>query len=224
MNAGFSNLDYLRQQLLSKALPADVSFDAVITAIGLGVFGLIEKFCNRKFMWQIGWQQVFGADSSSFMLERFPIITPITLVEYKQDEPTGWVTEPQINPNDNLLSTNPLVIRSVDAQSGIIYFPDDSDCGDYWSQMRFTYTGGYWWEQAEPEDPVYPTPVPAGAPLLPDSVRLAWILQCRQVWRGIDKLGMDILKEGGDASVRFPEDWAPGVENILRDWVRMKFV
>ena len=222
MNAGFSNLTWLKNQILSSALKTDLRFDPFITALGLGVYGLIEKYCNRKFMWQVGCQEVFMADRASFILERFPVVAPITLVEYKQDEPTGWVAQ------DQSANSNALVIQSLDAANGIIYFPDNEDCGPYWAQMRFTYTAGYFWQQLDPKDagyvdpnsPAYAASIPAGAPLLPDSIRLAWLLQCKHIWSLNDKTGQDLLKSGSEKSLRFPEEWATSVEKILADHVR----
>jgi len=221
VNAGFSNLTTLKQTLLAKTISSDTRFDDFIAAIGLGIFGQIERYCNRKFMWQVGSQEEFQADRSSFVLERFPVVAPITLVEYKQDEQTGWVVQPQNTSAANLIAPAPLIIRSLDTKNGIIYFPDDDDCGEYYSAMRFTYTGGYFWEQLEPDDAAHPSAVPAGASLLPDSVRLAWLLQCKHVWKNQDKTGVDLLKSGDVRSLRFPEDWAPSVEKILDDHVRM---
>jgi hypothetical protein len=221
VNAGFSNYDYLKKQILAGTMASTTRFDAMLQALGLGVANQIEKYCNRKFGWVVGWQQVFGADSASFVLERFPVVPPIALVEYKQDEPTGWVVQPQISPpNEQLNLGAPLLIRSLDAANGIIYFDDDDDCGDYWSQMRFTYTGGYFWEQAEPDDATYPTPVPAGAPLLPDGLLLAWLLQVKHVWKNLDKIGTDVLSEGRLRSLRFPEDFAPTVGETLSTFRR----
>ena len=217
MNAGFSNLDFLKKQLLAKSFSSDKRFDDLILALGLGIANQVEKFCGRKFARLVNAQETFAADRASFLLSRFPVEPPISLVEYKQDEPTGWATQNQT------AQSNDRVIQSLDAESGLIYFRDDQDCGDYWSQMRFTFTGGFFWEQLEPDDANYPSPVPATATPLPDSLRLAWLLQCKHVWAFNDKVGTDLLKSGDQKSVRFPEDWALGVETILADFVRPNF-
>jgi hypothetical protein len=146
MNAGFSNLDWLKKNVLAATLKNDLRFDPLILALGLGVAGQFEKYCGRKFMRGVGVADTFGADRASFLLNQFPVEAPIALVEFKVDEPTGWVAQSQA------AGSNDLVIQSLDANAGIIYFEDNTDCGSYWSQMRFTYTGGYFWEQLEPDD------------------------------------------------------------------------
>jgi hypothetical protein len=56
--------------------------------------------------------------------------------------------------------------------------------------------------------------------MLPDELKLAWLLQCKHVWANQDKLGTDILKSGKDTSIRFPEQWAPTVEETLKAFKR----
>ena len=220
MKAGFSNLDFLKKQLLPTSLTGDVAkskrFDPLLQALGLGVAGQFEKYCGRQFDYAAGVQEVFGADRASFLLSRFPVVAPIASVEFKLDESTGWVVQVPGTSNN-------LTIQSLDAKCGIVYFPDATDCGPYWSQLRFTYTGGYWFETLEPDDPDYPSDPPAGVECLPDSLRLAWLLQCKHIWALNDKLGVDTLKDGDEKSLRFPQEFAVSVEKTLADFVRPNY-
>jgi hypothetical protein len=224
MNAGFSNVFSLKAQILAMSLQTDTDYDAMIISIGLGVAGQIEKFCQRKFAFTTGFQEVFGADRASFVLKLFPVMPPITTVEFKQDEPTGWIVQNQNIAPNQISADNQLVIQSLDAENGIIYFPDNEDCGEYWSQMRFTYTGGYFWEQLEPTDAGYPTAPPAGSTPLPPSLLLAWQLQVRKVWEAIDKLGTQIVHVGSNAhnpaDVLAGLDLIPQVQAILQNHIR----
>ena len=226
MNAGFSNLTSIKAQMLAANQQAKTDWDAKIAAIGKGVAGSFEKFCNRKFMRVAAQQDVFGADRSQFLLARYPVEPPITTVEFKLDEPTGWVVQPQ-GPVNTLQSQSALVFRSLDAVAGVVYFPEESDCGPYWSQLRFTYTGGYFWEQLEPVDVGYPTAVPPTANLLPNELLFAWQMQCRKVWEAIDKIGSKILTVGSNArqvqEVMAGLDLVPEVREILSSYVRYEF-
>jgi hypothetical protein len=221
MNAGFSNLFTLKANLLAEANAAGTDYDAVITALGLGVAGQFQKICNRGFGRVVGQQEVFGADRVEFLLSSYPVEPPITLVEYKADEPTGWVEQNQSNSPDNV---DNLIIKSLDAANGIISFDDDQDCGPYWAQMRFTYTSGYFWEQLEPNDPAYPTMMPATATPLPDSLQLAWLLQCRNIWNTMDKLGLTLVEKEAKLNRKFVEPFAPTVMETLASFVRYTFV
>jgi len=227
MKAGFSNLDFLKKQLLPTSLTGDVAkskrFDPLLQALGAGVAGQFEKYCGRKFDYLVGAQDVFGADRIEFLLSRYPVLAPITTVEFKLDEPTGWVVQPQNLPPNGINIPNTLVIRSLDTATGIVTFPDADDCGPWWSQLRFTYTGGYWFETLEPDNPDYPSDPPAGVECLPDSLRLAWLLQCKHIWALNDKLGVDTLKDGDEKSLRFPQEFAVSVEKTLADFVRPNY-
>jgi len=74
-------------------------------------------------------------------------------------------------------------IQSLSAASGVVYLTDDTfstpDAGPYWGEVRFTFTGGYFFEQLEPEDEGYPTVQPPGSAPLPKGLRLAWLNHCR---------------------------------------------
>lgn len=219
MNAGFSNLATLKAYLLAKAIRSSTDYDAAITSIGLGIAGFFERYCGRKFAYTPGFQEVFGADRAAFCLSLFPVVPPVTLVEFKQDESTGWVAQDQTAP-----SGDTLVIQSLDAENGVIYFPDNEDCGEYWSQMRFTYTGGYWWQQLEPTDEGYPAAQPAGSANLPNSLLEAWLIQCEIAWKMRDKLGKGLSAEETKGRGPLYEindlDLAPQVKQMLEHHVR----
>lgn len=206
MNAGLGNLDGLKKHLLAGSLAEEKSFDQVIQDTGLGAGALIENFCNRKFARAVGAQAKFQADRASFFLPRYPV-EAVTLVEFKLKESDGWVAQD--------LS----VIRSISAESGIVYFPERADAGPSWGQVRFTFTGGYFFEQLEPDEDGYPSAAPAGAAALPADVRFAWLLQCREMWSKLDKLGTGLVDKPGEQSGT-PE-LLPIVKRMLGQYVQM---
>jgi hypothetical protein len=66
--------------------------------------------------------------------------------------------------------------------------------------MRITYTGGYWFDDAETED----TAQPAGTTKVPQDLKLAWYLQCGKVWQSIDKLGAKLTQGGASGQPAGP--------------------
>jgi len=210
MNAGFSNLDYLKKQLLPKSV-SDKRFDAVILALGTGVAAQFSGYCQRPFGRLVNATEVFPADRAEFILSRAPI-EAVTQSELKIAESEGWVVQ-----------TDPHFIRALNLVNGIIDC-GPSDAGPYYGQVRFTFTGGYFWEQLEPDDTAYPSQLPTGAAPLPSDLMNAWLLQCRHLWSLMDKVGTDLLKDGAEKSLRFPDDFAPTVENVLGDYVRYKLI
>jgi hypothetical protein len=187
MNAGFSNLYSLKTQLLAPALVAATDFDARITALGLGVAAAMENYCNRKFTRQADDQYIASADRAEFTLPRYPLES-VSLIELKTSEADGWQT----------FDKAPwAIVQTFDLPSGLVRLPNDA--GKYFAQVRFTYTGGFWWEQKEPADNGYPTTQPAGSNALPNDLQLAFYLQCKSTWESFDKIG-DKISEVGSGS------------------------
>ena len=211
MNAGFSNLDTLKKHLLASTLKNDVRFDKVIAALGLGVAGLISNSCNRKFARVENDTAVFSADRCEFLLPRTPLES-VSLTEVKTNEVDGWVAQ-----------TDPNFIRAVNLANGIVDC-GPRDVGPYYAQVRFTFTGGYFWETLEPDDAAFPSALPAGATPLPDDLLNAWLLQCRHQWTQMDKLGVDLLKSGAEKSLGFPEEFAPTVQKTIGQFTRYTLV
>jgi hypothetical protein len=209
MNAGFSNLKTLKQTLLP-SLKADIGFDQVILALGLGVAAQFGNFCNRKFSRVVGDTAVFSADRCEFVLPRTPLET-VSQAELKIKETDGWVVQ------------DSAFIRAIDQGNGIVN-TGSTDVGPWFGQVRFTYTGGYFWETLEPDDANYPSAVPAGAAVIPADLYQAWLLQCRHLWSLMDKLGTDLLADGSEKSIRFPEEFAPTVEKTLGQYIRYNLV
>lgn len=206
MNAGFSNLDTLKKRLLAGTMQSDKRFDSVLQGIGLGMAGLVEQFCQRKFALSATTES-FGADRIQFLLSRTPLIS-VAKIEFKQDEATGWVEQ------------QTTFIRTIDYDNGVIYLPDQSDPGDYWSLVRFTYTGGYWWEMLEPDNQDYPSTATAGATVLPDEIISAWLMQCEDFWSKRDKLGEGLLDTPGTQAKLEDIKLLPIVKLILGNFVK----
>lgn len=213
MNVGLGNLFSLKTHLLGLAPgTTEARFDQVIKDIGLGVAAQMENYCDRKFSRIAGDQVVLPADRASFSLPRYPI-EAVTLVELQQDQATGFQAD------------GAPVIKAVSFQSGLVYLNDFNDAGRYYMQLRFTYSGGFFFEALEPSDPGYPSAQPAGAAKLPDDLRLAWLTQCRRVWSAFDKIGSKIIYNSAAASAALAAmDWTPEAMQMLARYRRMQLV
>lgn len=202
MNAGFSNLEWLKAQLLTVDLAHDKSYDAKILATGLGTAAAIERFCNRKFCDEAGIQETFTAARSAWWTER-PIVTEFTKVELRYFSADAWAD----------ISGQPV---STNEAQGYINF--GYILGRDPMMVRLTYNGGFWWNTLESTDQGYVNPQspgfnilnqlpaeivnnPAGiAPqkfLLPEALRFAWLMQCQANWAAVDKTGAKLLETGG---------------------------
>ena len=177
MNLGLGTLTDLKTFLLNASLRSSTDYDTVIEAIGLGVAGRFEQFCNRKFFRTVGDLYVTNADRLTMVLPRFPLET-VTKIEIRDDLNQGWVDQGTVNN----------VLFNLRESAGIIQFA--GYLGASFSRIRITYTGGYWF----PDDGLSQTigDLPSGATLLPNELKTAWLLQCEAVWAVKDKLGISI--------------------------------
>ncbi len=210
MNAGLSNLTALKAQLLAASLRGDTDYDTVITAIGLGVAAQFDAFCNRGFARAAGWQDIFRADRRHWWLNRFPVET-VTYTEKKDSEADGYLSFP-LPPSGDAL------IQSMDLSTGYIMFIALQ--GYYFSMIRVTYTGGFFFEQLEPQDAGFPTPMPPAAFPLPGDVQLAFFLQCQNIWKRVDKLGAQIAQDPERQSAIASLRLAKAVRQLLHPYVR----
>lgn len=200
MNLGLGNLYTVKQQLLAEALRAGTKYDAALTAIAKGVAAQFEKYCNRKLGRVVGATCVCSADRDHFFLDRYPL-EDVTSVDLKSDAATGWETQTGF-------------VLNWSASSGHVYW--GGYAGPDYAQLRFTFTGGFWFDETEENNDTLPT----GATALPDDLKLAWLLQCREIWQHQDKLGIN-LAEGKDRAFSMATvEMLPQVKEILSAYRR----
>jgi hypothetical protein len=211
MNAGFSNLDALKKHLLAPALVATDKYDTALLAVGLGVAAAIENYCTRKFTRATG-TEIIGADRLEFLLPRYPVES-LSKIELKLTEAQGWQ---ELVVND--------VITTIDLPSGIVHFAGRNDVGPHSAQVRFTYTGGYFWNTAEPSEAGYPSALPEGANALPLDLRLAWLMQCENIWTKKDKLGTGIASKPDEQFDGSEIKLSPIVKDMIGQFVRYNLV
>lgn len=212
MNTGFSNLDTLKQHLLAPALRASATYDFQLMELGLGMAAAVEQFCNRKLARVENDVEIISADRCQFLLQRYPVES-VSAIDLKMTEAGGWVSQ---TVNDFL--------RTINQPAGIVNCPQGGDAGPWDAQVRFTYTGGYFWNTVEPSEAGYPAALPTGATALPSDLRLAWLLQCKHVWQTMDPRGTQIVAEEKSKLSMGDLELIPQVKQMLSKYVRMNLV
>lgn len=212
MNCGLGNLDILRQHLLAGTMAGDKSFDAVIADIGRGVASVFEQQCNRRFAYAAGDVVWFPADHDCFVAPRYPLYS-VDAIQRRDYAPnqfqdiTGW-------------------LLNFDRECGMVRFA--GQLGTSIIMVKMTFTGGYWFETAEPEgEGVYPSQAPLtpdGTPAdaLPQDLRFAWLMQCRHVWASADKLGSGVVNKPNAMSALAEMDLIQSVKRTLQNYQRMQ--
>ncbi len=200
MNAGLGNLIGLKQHLLPAGMLTNTDYDVQVTAIGKGVASRLEGVCNRYFLRTVDDIYEFPSETAQVILPRFPVET-ITKIEQRDTTAGGWY---------ELIGC----ILNFSQPSGWVYL--GGPLGAFGSRLRITFTGGFWWDTTEDNSGVKPT----GATLLPDDLKLAWMIQCAHLWQSKDRMGIGASKEPNKFSALKEYDLVPEVKDLLRDYVR----
>jgi hypothetical protein len=225
MNAGLSNLDTLKKHLLSPNQKGDTTFDPMILAIGLGMAGLIDTFCNRVMAYWENERITFSGDRPHYYLTRFPIVS-ISAVEMRY-----FISDDRSNITGEPLAWN--------QETGLLHF--GYTLGRNPLQVRVTWIGGFWYQTLEPDDanylvcdsptdPGFPAALPAAIQaldpvdqkksLLPASIKSAWLLQCQQVWSMRDKLGLSMIDKPGEQANLSDLALIPLAKMMLQPYIR----
>ena len=162
MNAGFSNLGFLKKRLLLASDAAGTAYDEAVTALGLAVAGYFETECDRKFARAAVDTYECEASRRFAVVPRYPIES-VTKLEMRTSTTEGWVEQTAVPINFN-------------KGAGVVTFTLlPAAAGD---MVRLTYTGGYWWDTSEDLSGTKPT----GAEDLPQALLLAWVQACKFLW------------------------------------------
>lgn len=166
MNCGLGNLFDLKRELLLASDAAGTDLDGAVQELGLGVASLFESYCNRRFARLENDQIDFDPYSYFTTVRRYPIesIASISLRESMDADFVVQDSQPQ----------------NFRRESGLVFF--GTYLGGPQDTGRLVWTGGYFFEQLEPDDVDYPTALPTGAEPLPLDLKLAWLKQCKFFW------------------------------------------
>lgn len=160
MNAGLSNLTYLKERLLLNSDLSSAEYDDAVLAIGRAVAGMFEAECDRFFERVVADVYEPAADCDYVIVPRYPLEDVIS-AEVRDNLVDGYRAA-------DLLNFLPL--------GGVIYFV--GDIGVYGSTARITYTGGFWWDQSEDGSDTQP----AGSTIVPQGLVLCWAQFCKYLW------------------------------------------
>lgn len=205
MNLGLGNRVTLRKFILPGALAtssSELASDAAIDALGLGVAGLFEKFCDRRFGRVVDDVAKFSADRLTFVLPRYPL-EGIATVERRARPGEAW---------EGLIVGD--VLAGVDEPAGLLRFA--APPGDQFAQLRVTYTGGYWFDATENAS----GQAPNGAALLPPDLALAWLTCCQDFWIKRDKLGLSLGANPGANHAVATTELTTGIKAMLAAYRR----
>lgn len=171
MDLIFGTLDELKAFVLPDSERTGTTWDAALSAIGLGVAQSFERHCNRRFRRVENATFVASADRAALVLDRYPVET-LSALEIRYVAATSW---------DSILDA----VANVDQASGMIYLTHAP--GWRGSMIRATFTGGYWLNGTIDGN------LGAAATRLPDDLRYAWLAQCSHVWSLRDNAGAAML-------------------------------
>ena len=214
MNTGLGNLADLQGWLLPAEYATDTGFAAQLAILGPGVAAMLESFCNRKLARASDDLYETNADRLVVVLPRYPV-EAISKVEVRSNIEEGW--QDQGDPDQLLFNRRD--------EAGIVDI--GGWLGGRYQRLRFTYTGGYWFETLEPTDDGFPSTMPDTATALPADLKFAWLQQCAEAWKVRAKLGIAITAQPVDPRTQAmlarsldSLPLLPEVQAILRSYMR----
>jgi hypothetical protein len=141
----------------------------------------------------------FTGDSDFFRLSTFPVEASTMTLEYKDSDSDTFAT---------------LEYEILDEKSGLITLA--TVAGDYSSEVRASYQGGYFVDLAEALD----TTLPSGATAMPADLLDAWCLQVQleAQQRGIFRVGAEASAD--DSQLEGTQEMSRRVRNVLNKYAR----
>ena len=197
MSLGLGTLTELKKHVLAESLRTGTDFDTALSSIGSGVAVAFDKHCNRTFARGSGVSETIGANRDFYYVRRYPIES-VTSLEILSNDSDGWQT----------LAVADAINNTVN-EIGRLYFGFEH--GQWYEQLRVTYTGGYWVDQTEQGTDTLPT----GATALPADIKLAWLTQCQHAFNQRDRLGASIGRPADPAAALNTYELIPEVKRML---------
>lgn len=195
---GLGTFTELKAHLMNPSIIANTDYDNRITELGKFMTGRFEKYCNRKFDYTVGDTYECTANRAYVILPRYPLNGTPT-IEISTGTTPAWQSVTGL-------------IQSQSDQAGLVEFLAYQ--GPFYTRLRLTYTGGYWFPD---------TTLPSGAASRPDDLYYAWLLQCEQVWKERDVLGLNLANTVEQKATKTMADlkFVPEVQAIIDSYVRI---
>lgn len=201
-DVGLGTLGELKRYLLNAGIAAETTYDEALLALGRGVAGQIDRYCNRTFKRGASITEDFRGGTDLILLGRYPVES-VASIGLKS---TG----------ESVFTTQTDIIDTVGLDSGILALV--SELGTHRDQIRVTYTGGYWYDPTDDGTGTQPT----DAALLPYDLKLAWLNQCLHVWSKRQNLGLDHAITDPQQKTTFTNlDLFPAVKTTLDQFRRL---
>lgn len=212
MDLGLGNLDEIKKAVLPDANRVDKQFDFIIAALASGVAAQFNSITGRKLGRQVNVLEDFTADRTYYVVQSYPLES-VTVLEQRDTMLGGWY---------------PLNITNILNQGnsvGLVEF--GYVLGQYYSRIRLTYSGGFFYETLEPfqSDGVtptagYPTALPTGAATVPANLKAAWYEQVRFEFTRSDRMGKGVFNDlGTPANSIFLQPFVAEVLSQFRRYV-----
>lgn len=203
MNAGLSNLIWLKKRLLLASDVSGSTCDDAVAAVGLGVAGMFEDEMDRKLGRVAGDAYEAPGDRTYYVLPRYPVET-VTAVQVRDYLGESWAS---YSLNYNLLPVSGLVtFVSWPASRG--------------GSVKITFTGGFWWDTTEDNTGTQPS----GSTIVPEGLRNAWAMACKTLW---DRSGLENAAKAGFGSEEAGRilaegfEWPKNVRETIQRYRRM---
>lgn len=194
LNAGYSNLEYLKRQIFPDVMEDDVEWDEDLKRIALAVAVQFGRYCNRAFDRVEDAVHEESANRGGIVLHHYPV------------ESTSHVQRVCADGADDL----PDAIAVIGLKSGIVEF--NYIIGTYKERIRMTYTGGYWLDDG--------TVMPDGATPLPADILNAFVMQVQAVVKATDVLRNVSVKAEDEVMELAALKLLPIVEQTLEPYRR----
>jgi len=204
MDCGLGNLATLKTAILPVANQAETQFDAALQQIGKGVAGMFDLYCTRDLARSVAVEFITSARRSYVSLPHTPVES-VASVSLRSAVATGWVVQSD-------------VIVQLDQQAGLVDFATVLGIED--DRIKIVYTGGFWFEIAEPGDVDYPTTQPTGSTARPQALLAAWLMQCRAEAVARDVLGTAAVGQEPKGTQLITVELLPGVRLALERYRR----
>jgi hypothetical protein len=200
-DCGLGVLAVLKAHVLAAALQERTEYDAALSVIGRGVAAAFDRHCGRTFKRAANAIEDFRGGRDVLHLSRYPV------------ESVAGIGLQEIG--DANFTEQGDVIENLLRFSGVLWLT--CQLGTERAVIRVTSTGGYWYDDSADQTGT----LPANATALPADLRLAWLLQCEQVWAQRDNLGVGLTDKPGARAKLEAVELLPAVKEMLQPYVRM---
>lgn len=206
MRLGLGTLTELKAHLLNAGLQTPTTYDTQIANLGKMMSRRFEKYCQRLWEYTVGDTYNTTANRAYIVLPRYPL----------NGTPTFQLSTGSVAPFTYSALTG--ILQSQTDDAGLVEFLAMQ--GPFFLRLLTTYTGGFWYD-----DDGAPAVQPVGSVARPDDLFVCWLMQCEQVFKVRDTLGINLGLTDAQKDVRWDRlqtlEFIPDVKATLDSYQRM---